>query len=79
MKIRIKLKEQMRKILNFVKVAIKNSACFQVDFYAILVKVYFVKNVQIKMMIKSKGHVIVVRKIRRNLKGSSSSKSMKKM
>ena len=69
----------MRKILNFVKIAIKNLACFQVDFYATHARAYFVKNVQIKMMIKSKGHVIAVGKIRRNLKGSSSSKSMKKM
>lgn len=69
----------MRRILNFVKNVIKNLGCFQVDFYASLVKVYFVKNVQFKMMIKSKDHVKVVEKIRRNLKGCNSSKNMKKM
>ncbi len=69
----------MRKMLNFVKIAIKNLVCFQVDFYVTLVKVFFVRNVRFKTMIKSKDHVKVVEKIRRNLKGCNNSKSMKKM
>ena len=69
----------MRKILNFVKIAIKNLACVQVDFYATHARAYFVKNVQFKMMIKSKGHVKVVGKIRKNLKASNSNKNTKEM
>lgn len=69
----------MKKILNFAKIAIKNLGCFQVDFYVTLVKVYFVRNVRFKVMIKSKDHVKVVGKIRRNLKDCNNSRSLKKM